>query len=241
MAKLNNFGKGPVTALREVGISYGFVTEAVVEQVKQAYQSGQTFDAVSKSAKFAAEAQSLAAQRVKDELHPLTKLYLSVKEAAVGMWDAIKGPSRRDLLNQQIQSDKVTLESYVKRGDGEKSYAKQLKDRIRLNEELLSADDMRARFEEDNKRRLEAATAVEQKSGSALLDYRKEKWKLLTKEQYAQNRLNQEYTDQYEREALVGESRLAQLEAYYKEWETLRKKDTPREVKDNSLQTEKKK
>ena len=38
---------------------------------------------------------------------------------------------------------------------------------------------------------------------------------------------------------MVGESRLAQLEAYYKEWETLRKKDTPREVKDNSLQTEK--
>ena len=239
MKTLTDMGKDPVKALREVGASYGFVTEAMIEQVRQAEKSGDTFKATELAAKLAADAQSSAAQRVMDDLSPLTVLYIDLKKKASEMWDAVKGPTKKQLIDQNLNVARNNLSALEMIGAGKSEKADNLRGYIKLQEQVLQLEKEYNDSVDEGKRRQAAKASVEKKTEAEVLNYRKEKWKALSKEEYAQNRLNQEYTDQYEREALVGESRLAQLEAYYKEWETLRKKDSPREVKDNSLQTEK--
>jgi len=239
MKILTDIGQDPVKALRAVGASFGFVTEAQIETIQKLEQSGNHFKAVSEAATIAATAQENAAKRVRGELSQLTELYTGVTEWAGKMWDKIKGPTRKETLTADIAEGEASLKLAEKAFGVDSNIANTRRRNLELKKQELKLMNDAAKAADDAKRRNSTTASVEQKSESALLDYRKQKLSILDKESYAMKRLQMDYKTEEEQSALSGERKLAQLEAYYKEWETLRKKDSPREVKDNSLQTEK--
>lgn len=242
MSKIGDFSKEPVAALREVGKSFGFITESQVEAVRQLEKTGDTLGAASLAAQLASNAMSTASKNVYNDLSPLTQLTIDVKKSFSDMWEAIKGPTRKEQIDTALKMAEGRLATLEANGMGWMGQADDLRKYIALQKEVLKQEKEYYDKQEQNKKDQSTLAEIERRTGGLVLDYKKELIKNLDKESYVNKRLAMEYKTADQNRLLQGEARIAQLRAYEKEWESFQKKESggsTRQVKDNSLQTEK--
>lgn len=84
----------PVEALAELASSTGEVTPAVIKLAAEMVSQGRMADASALAMKALADANSAAAERIIEDLHPVERAYNSITSAIKGMWNAIKDATR---------------------------------------------------------------------------------------------------------------------------------------------------
>ena len=79
----------PVKALSELRLNTGLITEATMQHVASLVEQGREVDAVTEAEKAMAEAHSTMAVQLRDELNGIQQLWIDVKEATTGAWQAV--------------------------------------------------------------------------------------------------------------------------------------------------------
>lgn len=237
MKGLTDFGKDPVKALREVSIRLGTVTQAHIDQVKALRDSGDAYGATSLAAQLAGKAQSEAAKMVYDDLSTLSKLLVDGKRLWDEFWEKAKGPSREKGIQDKI--DRLTNQR--DRFEEGSSRYENLDKQITWEKNKLAALQKEAALRAQVRTNAEAQKVMEEQSAAAFSTYQKERFAELGREEYAKKRLQQEWAkDPLAFKKLQSDAtRLtAVMQAYFKEYDDMQKKTTGREVKDNTLQTQ---
>jgi hypothetical protein len=98
---VKNFAKlqdDPSKALAEFASKNGLVEIAVIKQVKALQDQKKYVEASDIAIKAYSESQLAAAAVMEESLHPITKLWIDIKTAIGGAWEAIKELARSDVI-----------------------------------------------------------------------------------------------------------------------------------------------
>lgn len=98
---VKNFAKlqdDPSKALAEFAAKNGLVEIAVIKQVKALQDQKKYVEAADVAIKAYSESQVAAAAIMEESLHPITKLWIDIKSAIGGAWEAIKEFARSDAI-----------------------------------------------------------------------------------------------------------------------------------------------
>lgn len=241
MKGLTDFGKDPVKALREVSIRLGTVTQAHIDQVKALRDSGDAYGATSLAAQLAGKAQSEAAKMVYDELSSISQFLITGKRLWNEFWEAAKGPSREKSIQDSIDRLSQQAETVARFSGMDSDKYKSIQKDIAWEKNRLTALQKEAALRAQVRTNAEAQKVMEEQSAAAFSAYQKERFAELGREEYAKKRLQQEWAkDPLAFKKLQSDAtRLtAVMQAYFKEYDDMQKKTTGREVKDNTLQTQ---
>lgn len=104
---VKNFAKlqdDPSKALAEFAAKNGLVEIAVIKQVKALQDQKKYVEAADVAIKAYSESQVAAAAIMEESLHPITKLWIDIKSAIGGAWEAIKEFARSDVVVKPLST-----------------------------------------------------------------------------------------------------------------------------------------
>lgn len=227
--------------LLEVAKGTGKVRQETIDQVKQLLVVGDTYKAVELAQREASRAEMEAANQAEKHLGIWSQAANMAGKFASEIGNFFKGFNRVISFEEQIKAAKDSLKIMEISAMYSKRDVEEQKEKIRVLEANKKARDSANEKEAEASKNAAAALGIANKTKSAIEDVIRAKTKELGLSDYVAERFKQDFDLREQAElktARYSREYHAQRMKYEKEWKDAQKKDQPREVKDNTLQTE---
>lgn len=235
------FKDDALKSLLEVAKGTGRVRQETIDQVKQLLVVGDTYKAVESAQREASRAEMEAANQAEKHLGIWSQAANMAGKFASEVGNFFKGFNRVISFEEQIKAAKDSLKIMEISAMYSKRDVEEQKEKIRVLEANKRARDSANEKEAEASKNAAAALGITNKTKSAIEDVIRAKTKELGLADYVAERFKQDFDLREQAElktARYSREYHAQRMKYEKEWQDAQKKDQPREVKDNTLQTQ---
>lgn len=107
----NELGRSPTAAVLKLNEQTRFLTADLYRQIKALEEQGRTADAAALAQQRYATAMGPVADQLKHNMGTIERMWIGIKDAAKGAWDAMLNVGREDTLNDKMAANAARIKS----------------------------------------------------------------------------------------------------------------------------------